>query len=101
MPSSRVQKNHLISQVITDDLNKIQTRIKERVNYRDMAKFSKLSSECALSELTCFVCPIEPKNVQEALKDDFRVNATHEELHQFERDNVRTLLPGPAHINVI
>lgn len=66
-----------------------------------MVKFSKLSSECALSELTCFVCPIEPKNVQEALKDDFRVNATHEELHQFERDNVRTLLPGPAHINVI
>lgn len=101
MPSSRVQKNHPISQVITDDLNKIQTRIKERVNYRDMVKFSKLSSECALSELTCFVCPIEPKNVQEALKDDFRVNATHEELHQFERDNVRTLVPGPAHINVI
>lgn len=58
-----------------------------------MGKLSNLSSECALSGLTCFVSHIEPKNVQEALKDDFWVNAMHEELHQ--------LVPRPAHINVI
>lgn len=74
-----------MSQVIGDDVNQIQTRKKERVNYRDMVKFSIISTECALSGFTCFVFSIEPKNIQEALKDEFWVNAMHEELHQFAK----------------
>lgn len=74
-----------MSQVIGDDVNQIQTRKKERVNYRDMVKLSIISSECALSVFTCFVSSIEPKNIQEAIKDEFWVNAMHEELHRFAK----------------
>lgn len=66
-----------------------------------MVKLSKLSSEWALTGVTCFVSAIEPKNIQEALKDEFWVNTMHEELHQFQRNNVWTLVPRPSHTNVI
>ena len=36
----------------------------------------------------CYVSLIEPKNIKEALLDDSWVNAMHEELGQFERNNV-------------
>ena len=44
---------------------------------------------------------IEPKNVKEALLDEFLVNGMQEELEQFSRNDVRTLVTRSNHKNVI
>ena len=49
----------------------------------------------------CYVSVIEPKNVNDALRDDSWINAMHDELAQFERNCVWKLLPRPHHTNVI
>ena len=49
----------------------------------------------------CYVSLIEPKNFKEALLDDSSVNAKHEEIGQFERYKVWTLVPRPRDMNVI
>ena len=49
----------------------------------------------------CFVSKIEPKNVNEAIDDEYWVNAMQEELVQFERNEVWELVPKPDNVNVI
>ncbi|KAJ9553055.1 LOW QUALITY PROTEIN: hypothetical protein OSB04_017100 [Centaurea solstitialis] len=44
---------------------------------------------------TCFVSKTEPKKVSEALADSFWVEAMQDELTQFERNQVWTLVPLP------
>ena len=47
------------------------------------------------------VSQIEPNSVKCALQDDSWVNAMHDELHQFERDQVWHLVPKPSHSSLI
>jgi hypothetical protein len=47
------------------------------------------------------VSKIEPKNVKEALLDEYWIHAMQEELTQFERNEVWDLVPRPKHVNVI
>ena len=49
----------------------------------------------------CFVSLCEPKNVKEALLDEFWIKPMHEELEQFFRNNVWTLVPRLENTNVI
>ena len=49
----------------------------------------------------CFVFLCEPKNVKEALLDEFWIKAMHEELKHFSRNNVWNLIPRPENTNVI
>ena len=44
---------------------------------------------------------LKPKNWKEAIIDTHWVDAMHEELLQFQRQNVWTLVPRPSHTNVI
>ena len=44
---------------------------------------------------------MEPKNVDEALNDEHWLSAVHEELHQFERNKVWSLVPRPKDQPVI
>lgn len=44
---------------------------------------------------------IEPKNVKEALTDEFWINAMQEELVHFKRNEVLDLVPRPEGTNVI
>src|ERR1044072_8208211 len=49
----------------------------------------------------CFISQVEPKNVKEALLDEFWICAMQEELSQFKRNEVWNLVPRPEGINVI
>jgi len=44
-------------------------------------------------EHTTFVSQVEPKTVADALEDSNWINAMHEELNQFARNEVWTLVP--------
>jgi hypothetical protein len=54
-----------------------------------------------LISFTCYTSQIEPKKIDEALNDEFWVLAMQEELNQFERNEVWTLVPRPKTTNVI
>ena len=59
---------------------------------------SRLASFC---EHFSFVSSIEPKKIDEALKDVDWVNAMHEELNNFTRNQVWELVERPKEHNVI
>ena len=59
---------------------------------------SRLASFC---EHFSFVSSIEPKKIDEALKDVNWVNAMHEELNKFIRNQVWKLVERPKGHNVI
>ncbi|XP_070036412.1 uncharacterized protein [Nicotiana tomentosiformis] len=47
------------------------------------------------------ISQIEPKKVDEALKDSSWVQAMHEKLDQFDKNQVWTLVPKPANVAII
>jgi len=50
---------------------------------------------------TAFVSQIEPKSIDEALKGEKWVEAMHEELNQFARNEVWFLVPKTSEMNII
>ena len=52
-------------------------------------------------EHTAFVSQTEPKTVADALKDSNWINAMHEELNQFARNEVWTLVPKTDQMNKV
>ena len=83
--SSRVKKNHLTDLII----GKLDDDMVTRRRYVNFAKY------------VCFVSFSEPKNVKEALLNEYCVRAMQEELEQFARNDVWTLVPRLDHSNVI
>ena len=82
-PSIRIQKDHP-KELIIGDLNEgVTTRSREIISN------------------SCFVSKVEPKNVKEALTDEFWIIAMQEELEQFKRNEVWDLVPRPEGTNVI
>ncbi|XP_073290496.1 uncharacterized protein [Primulina huaijiensis] len=98
---SKIQKNHPSSQIIGNMRGDVQTRKKEKIDYRKMAGLICMSSTYSQVRFSCFISNIEPKNVDEALKDEFWINAMHDELEQFVRNDVWDLVPPPDHGNII
>ncbi|XP_073030787.1 uncharacterized protein [Primulina eburnea] len=96
---SKIQKNHPSSQIIGETFEGMQTRRKEKVDYRKMMGLVCMTSVYSQVSHSCFVSLIEPKNVNEALIDEFWVNAMHEELEQFVRNDVWDLVPRPDNVN--
>ncbi|CAM8905161.1 unnamed protein product [Rhodiola kirilowii] len=66
----------------------MRTRGKQ-VNFRNLAGF------------TCFLSTLEPKNIKEAINDEYWVMAMQEELGEFQRNDVWDLVPRPDGMNVI
>ncbi|KAL6314363.1 hypothetical protein AAG906_021195 [Vitis piasezkii] len=58
--------------------------------------------QAKLNEISyvCYTSQIEPKNVEEALNDEAWVEALHEELNQFSRNEVWFLVPRPKDVNL-
>jgi hypothetical protein len=50
---------------------------------------------------TLFVALFEPRDIKHALSDSSWVNAMHEELQNFERNRVWTLIEPPRDMNII
>ncbi|XP_075473355.1 uncharacterized protein LOC142504363 [Primulina tabacum] len=98
---SKIQKNHPSSQIIGEAFGGMQTRRNEKVDYRKMMGLVCMTSVYSQVSHSCFVSLIEPKNINEALKDEFWVDAMHEELEQFVRNDVWDLVPRPDNVNVI
>jgi len=48
-----------------------------------------------------FVSQIEPKSIQEALNDNNWISAMQEELNQFTRNDVWSLVPRTNEMNMI
>ena len=84
-PPSWIKKAHPTTNVIGDPEEVMVTR-KKKINVIHHA---------------CYVSLIEPKNAQQALEDECWIAAMQEELQQFERNDVWTLVPRPEGINVI
>ena len=82
---TNVARDHPLDTIIGDISRGVQTR-------------SRLASFC---EHFSFVSSIEPKKIDEALKDVDWVNAMHEELNNFTRNQVWELVERPKDHNVI
>ncbi|GJS35652.1 retrovirus-related pol polyprotein from transposon TNT 1-94 [Tanacetum coccineum] len=53
------------------------------------------------SNFFCFLSTIEPKNIDEALKDESWVISMQEELNQFISNDVWELVPNPKNMTII
>ncbi|KAA0066255.1 gag-pol polyprotein [Cucumis melo var. makuwa] len=87
--SAHVNKNHPTSSIIGDPSAGMQTRRKEKIDYMNM-----------VADL-CYISTFEPSTVDYALRDEYWLNAMQEELLQFRRNNVWTLVSKPEGVNVI
>jgi hypothetical protein len=84
---SHIQKAHPPQQIIGN--------LNERVTH-----FSRLAHLSCFSN-TLFVALFEPQDVGHTRSDSSWVNAMHEELENFERNQVWTLVEPPRDVNVI
>ncbi|XP_022861288.1 uncharacterized protein LOC111381706 [Olea europaea var. sylvestris] len=84
-PSSKVKYNHPKVNIIgdLDEGMRLRKRVLNNLTY------------------TSYISQIKPKKVEEALRDECWVNAMHEELNQFVRNNVWNLVPRPDDSNMI
>jgi len=69
-----------------------------RIKSRVIQPASEVANQVSYS---CYLAQTEPKKVDEALQDEGWVTAMHDELHQFTRNDVWTLVPHPAEQNII
>jgi hypothetical protein len=87
-PSKRIQKNHPEEQIIGDINSGIGTRNRRLESTSTHEQVSLLSL-------------IEPKNIEEAIKDEYWMKAMKEEINQIEKNKTWELVPRPLNENVI
>nr|GEZ45460.1 hypothetical protein [Tanacetum cinerariifolium] len=95
IPTTRIHKDHLVSQIIDDLSLTTQTRSMTRA-VKDQGGLSQMFGDdfhtCMLS---CFLSQEEPKRVHQALKDPSWIEAMQEELLQFKMQKVWVLVDLP------
>jgi hypothetical protein len=69
-----------------------------RLRSRVIQPTSEVGNQVSYS---CYLAQTEHKKVDEALQDEGWVSTMHDELHQFTRNDVWTLVPRPAEQNII
>nr|GEX51249.1 hypothetical protein [Tanacetum cinerariifolium] len=95
IPTTRVHKDHYVTQIIGNLSSTTQTRSMTRVA-RDQGGLSQINNDdfhtCMFS---CFLSQEEPKRVHQALKDPSWIEAMPEELLQFKMQKVWVLVDLP------
>nr|GEV12574.1 hypothetical protein [Tanacetum cinerariifolium] len=95
IPTTRVHKDHLVTQIIGDLSSATQTRSMTRV-VKDQGRLTQINNEdfytCMFS---CFLSQEEPKRVHQAFKDPSWIKAMQEELLQFKMQKVWVLVDLP------
>nr|GEU97517.1 hypothetical protein [Tanacetum cinerariifolium] len=92
IPTTRVHKDHPVTQIIGDLSSATQTRSMTRVA-QDQGELSQINNDdfhtCMFA---CFLSQEEPKRVHQALKDPSWIKAMQEELLQFKMQKVWVLV---------
>ena len=88
-PSSRIKLNHPPEDIV-ENLNELTLR--KRTVDKCVANFVSYS---------CYLLQVEPTKVEEALQDESWVEVIHDELLQFQRNDVWTLVPRPEGEHII
>jgi hypothetical protein len=70
-------------------------------NLNERVPRSSRSAHLSYFTNTLFIPPFEPRDVGHALSDSSCVNAMLEELENFERNQVWTLVEPPRNVNVL
>nr|GEW29078.1 hypothetical protein [Tanacetum cinerariifolium] len=95
IPTTRVHKDHPVTQIIGDLSSATQTRSMTRVA-KDQGGLSQINNDdfhtCMFS---CFLSQEEPKRVHQALKDPSWIEAMQVELLQFKMQKVWVLVDLP------
>ncbi|XP_073018180.1 uncharacterized protein [Primulina eburnea] len=110
---SKIQKNHPSSQIIVEVYEDVQTREKEKVDYRKMIGMVCMNSTYSQVGHSCFISLIESKNVNDALKDEFWARLVAQGYTQVEgvdfdetfapvarMEAVRLFLPFACHMRI-
>nr|GEV96154.1 retrovirus-related Pol polyprotein from transposon TNT 1-94 [Tanacetum cinerariifolium] len=95
IPTTRIHKDHLVSQIIGDLSLTTQTRSMTRV-LKDQGGLSQMfNDDFRTCMFACFLSQEEPKRVHQALKDPSWIEAMQEELLQFKMQKVWVLVDLP------
>nr|GEX57904.1 retrovirus-related Pol polyprotein from transposon TNT 1-94 [Tanacetum cinerariifolium] len=95
IPTTRVHKDHHVTQIIGDLSSATQTRSMTRMD-KDQGGLSQINNDdfhtCMFA---CFLSQEEPKRVHQALKDPSWIKAMQDELLQFKMQKVWVLVDLP------
>nr|GEV86871.1 hypothetical protein [Tanacetum cinerariifolium] len=95
IPTTRVHKDHTVTQIIGDLSLATQTRSMTRVA-KDQGGLSQMfNGDFHTCMFACFLSQEEPKRVHQALKDPSWIEAIREELLQFKMQKVWVLVDFP------
>nr|GEY33726.1 putative ribonuclease H-like domain-containing protein [Tanacetum cinerariifolium] len=95
IPTTRVHKDHPVTQIIGDLSLATQTRSMTRVA-KDQGGLSQMfNDDFRTCMFTCFLSQEKPKRVHQALKDPSWIEAMQEELLQFKMQKVWVLVDLP------
>nr|GEZ31678.1 hypothetical protein [Tanacetum cinerariifolium] len=95
IPTTRIHKDHPVSQIIGDLSSTTQTRSMTRV-VKDQGGLSQMfNDDFHTCMFACFLSHEEPKRVHQALKDPSWIEAIQEELLQFKMQKVWVLVDLP------
>nr|GEW50725.1 hypothetical protein [Tanacetum cinerariifolium] len=93
--TTRVHKDHPVSQIIGDQSSTTQTRSMTRL-VKDLGGLSQMfNDDFHTCMFACFLLQEEPKRVHQALKDPSLIEAMQEELLQFKMQKVWVLVNLP------
>nr|GEV97642.1 retrotransposon protein, putative, unclassified [Tanacetum cinerariifolium] len=101
IPTTRVHKDHHVTQIIVDLSSATQTRSMTRVA-KDQGRLSQMfNDEFHTCMFACFLSQEEPKRVHQALKDLSWIKAMQEKLLQYKMQKVWILVDLPYGKRVI
>nr|GEW68877.1 hypothetical protein [Tanacetum cinerariifolium] len=93
--TTRVHKDHPVTQIIGDLSSTTQTRSMKRVDKYQGGLSQINNDDFHTCMFACFLSQEEPKRVHQALKDPSWIEAMHEELLQFKMQKVWVLVDLP------